>query len=1233
MIENPTSDAKSGIVKKLLLVLSATALIMASFLVGLVVFLPQLVSTARFKDFLESRTSSAINRRVQIEELQWAWAEEVLIKNISIKDDPTFSNKPILSTKSARIKIFFGEILSGRLHFDIVIDGLEAGLIRSKNGQTNVGMLLAQFKPADTKEKEQAPLDLKNLAFSVPFDIQGRVHLDNIFVRIEDRRQNKRLALQNAAVHVDIPSLYLEPAALQAYTDIAIDGQKIPDAHLNISVKNLFNPKGMLQIADAYIDMEGTGPGAKFVFNSNLKKLTMNSRIEFDLAKLARILKPFMPLKISSTEIAGNLKFIFNGFGNPQESLAFNSTLEGQGLVILKGFLDDKTLGPLNFNISNRGTLDVLKERLSIEQGVLVLLEKSTAVWKGVVDNLYSTAPQADLKFGSIRFDIGELLDKSSGFIPEGIKLSKADAQNFPILEIVNAGFSGPVWSGPNDVSINDLVLKMPALHFTPNKFQKLLLSAKKVRFAIEDLRSTLKDFFPTQISLTASFATDSILVKGKKDINIKKLSIPNITVTSNQIHKSKNPLVGLTASFKVHEALTVDEISIPSLLAVNNVQQTLDAALEFPAGINARLAIKDLKIKLPSLVIENSRYGPFKTDAQLNGSIDKIELLDTEPFDADITGIKSNLAVGDILVADFEADAKNMAAVLLKTKGKVLIDMAPLSEKLIARFYDKIRLTGRTKLAWDIAGRLPRKREIAKLASLTINFKNDLGFVDRLATSCKIQDAGIDLTVSKSNHLKINSISTVSPLSYSFDNKTGKGKFNGKILIRGVEKVPFNLVSDKNLRADILVSGEHDYLESATFSQVAELKPANIKQTFDLSLSGMDRIFKRNLKMPLPLWFKYVGATARGTLNVSKETNLNGLVERLDFDGRVETGLELMLVPDENIKLKAWALSPAMNVKLGKLFSVKSLKTNLNLKKDYRIITKEKIKAEQSKIVPLSVRVLRVESGPVAGSSSVFAAEDTAVTKFTGALQNRFSAPHAIAFKSAYMGLGPLPLSIDHSVIDFDLNKGLPTSDYFKVELLGGTVIGSVSVLQENDLFFLQTRLAFTGLNTGKIYPPANAKINDDSELSGQLWALIPLSSQTSTLLQEFQMDLNLSRIGTRSLERFLYALDPSESNEAIVSQRQLLRLGSPRWINVYVKDGSLSMEGEVDAQGVPVAIPSLRRMHIANVAGLDNYAEYLAGLDPLIAVLKVCAASGIKISKDGKHLKFQTSKQKRKP
>ena len=96
MTENPSSESKIGNAKKLMLALCVTALIMASFLVGLVVFLPQLVSTARFKGFIESRASSTLNRPVQIKKLQWAWTEDVLINNISIKDDPAFSNKPIL---------------------------------------------------------------------------------------------------------------------------------------------------------------------------------------------------------------------------------------------------------------------------------------------------------------------------------------------------------------------------------------------------------------------------------------------------------------------------------------------------------------------------------------------------------------------------------------------------------------------------------------------------------------------------------------------------------------------------------------------------------------------------------------------------------------------------------------------------------------------------------------------------------------------------------------------------------------------------------------------------------------------------------------------------------------------------------------------------------------------------------------------------------------------------------
>ena len=1227
MPNTTTSGSKTGIIKKLLVLLGVVAFLIISLLTGLVVFLPKIVSSARFKGFLESQASSAINRRVQIEYLKWEGTDEIIIKNMRLRDDPAFSNRPMLVAERARFQIFLGKILRGRLHFDLMLDGIHGALIRSRQGQTNMGMLLSGFEHSKAAKKEQAPIDLKKMSFTVPFDIQGRLHINNISIQVEDHMQAKQLALQNAAVRFDMPSLYSEPITLKASTDIKIDDHKIPAAHLNILIKNLFDPQGNLNITDSYIDMQGACPGAEFVLNSNMRKFKINSRLEIDLLKFTKILEPFIPPRVSPDKIMGNLKFNFDGSGNPEGSLSFNTTLEGQGLNLSGGVLGDKALGPLDFNVVNRGVLDAVRGRLAIENGALAFLKGSRLAWNGELKDLYGAAPEADLKLNSIQLDIAELFDKFKAFMPKGITIEGKTQKHSPVLEIKHTGFSGPLLSGPHDIRINDLVLELPVLHFSSQEPQSLALSVTNVRLDVKNLSSTLEEFFPAQVNLTAALSADSIDVKGAKDIYVKKLSIPDITVVSDEIHRSKNPLMGLSARFKVREALTVNEISIPPLITVNNFQEILDAEVEFPPNTPARVAVTDLMLKIPALIIENSNYGPFKTNAGLNCRVDGILLLDMDPLDVDIKGIQSDLRVDNILVADFESDAENMAREFVKAKGNVLIDMVQLSEKLIAKFTDKLKLTGETKLNWDIEGRLPNEKEITNLGSSSIDLKDDLGFIDRMNIDCTVKDMGVDLAVSEGKHLKVESVSTGSPIKYSFDNKTGKGQSGGKLLLRGIN-VPYNVVIDKNLSADILVSGEHNHLKSITFSQVGVLKPVNINHTLNISLNGMDQLFKRSLKMPFPSWFKYVGGAVRGTLNVSEQTNLTMLVDNLDFEGQLETGAELLLVPGESIRLIGWASSPEINVKLGELFSVKNLKTNVNLEKDYRIIEAEEAEENENRFMPLSVRVLKAESEPAIGGAFEFDTQDAAVAKLIGALQNRFSQQHALTFESAYMGIGPLPLAVERSLIGFDLNEGLPNSDYFQVELLGGTVIGSFTVIEKNDAFFLKTQLAFSGLNTDRIYPAAGTLENDDSELSGRLAALIPLSSRLESLQREFQMDLKLSRIGSRSLERLLYALDPAESNEAIVSQRQLLRMGFPRRIYVHIQDGNLSIEGEIDVQGVPVEIPSLRRLNVANISGLDKYADYLVGLVPVIKTLKFCSANAIKIGENGQDLKFKTLK-----
>ncbi|MFQ5485946.1 MAG: hypothetical protein ACE5DO_11530, partial [Desulfobacterales bacterium] len=102
---------------------------------------------------------------------------------------------------------------------------------------------------------------------------------------------------------------------------------------------------------------------------------------------------------------------------------------------------------------------------------------------------------------------------------------------------------------------------------------------------------------------------------------------------------------------------------------------------------------------------------------------------------------------------------------------------------------------------------------------------------------------------------------------------------------------------------------------------------------------------------------------------------------------------------------------------------------------------------------------------------------------------------------------------------------------------------------------------------------------------------------------------------IGSRSLEGFLYMIDPSESNETISSQRRLLQIGTPTWIELTIKNGILSLYGEVKVKGISIKIPSLERLNIGNLPGLANIEEQLTGLGQIIKLLDIYTKNSLKI------------------
>jgi len=98
----------------------------------------------------------------------------------------------------------------------------------------------------------------------------------------------------------------------------------------------------------------------------------------------------------------------------------------------------------------------------------------------------------------------------------------------------------------------------------------------------------------------------------------------------------------------------------------------------------------------------------------------------------------------------------------------------------------------------------------------------------------------------------------------------------------------------------------------------------------------------------------------------------------------------------------------------------------------------------------------------------------------------------------------------------------------------------------------------AFSNLNL--YLNDQTSNINKDSEINGNILIKIPFLLDVDSILSKMHISLYFTKIGKNSLERFLYSIKP---NETITSQRKLLNIGTPIWINLLIKNGSLSFKG----------------------------------------------------------------------
>ena len=178
--------------------------IVVGVLIVLVLVAPFLIPVNQFRPTIEQRASAALGRKVEVGNLSLSLFSGALeADNLSIADDPKFSNSPFLTAKSVKVGVeLMPLIFSKTLNVtDVTIDSPQVSLIRNAGGEWNYSSFGASAakSQAQTPPPAATPSAPASSSSSGEFSVQ-KLELENGHITVGSTASQKRSTYDNVSV-------------------------------------------------------------------------------------------------------------------------------------------------------------------------------------------------------------------------------------------------------------------------------------------------------------------------------------------------------------------------------------------------------------------------------------------------------------------------------------------------------------------------------------------------------------------------------------------------------------------------------------------------------------------------------------------------------------------------------------------------------------------------------------------------------------------------------------------------------------------------------------------------------------------------------------------------------------------------------------------------------------------------------------------------------------------------
>ncbi len=1157
--------------------------------------LPTLINSHTVQNRIQKALSSSMKRQVAWSNLVMTWPAGLTLSGFTFGDGPA----PLLRAEIDRITIVpgFGRGTDGGFGIDLTI----------RIHTVRADLAPGPAKPPSPKPAKD-PLTLlaetiqkvQKLDVPLPVDLRVMVEVAPMQVTYHAPPPGKQLQLRDFSLRFAMPSLAARPVTAEVNGRVSANGHDVGNVTFNAKVSDLVTKTSRVHLASALFSVDTTAPGTSMTLTGGLSQSEgFAARVKLDLPGFQAIAGPFIPPTVPKLE--GNFELLLRAKSDANRDLHASLTIDGSGLAARGGSLKAKKVGPLDLKLRQLIATDHTRQRVDFSSGTLSIPGLLDAAWNASVTRPTSPERALEIRFGPLRLDLARVFSLSAPFIPATVPVT--DIAGEASLRSLILHLNGPGNHGT--LAVNGFGIIIPRVRLALVKGD---LTAENTELTLDMAECPLSATVPTRLTADLLWSIGKTRLSGVEPLTVLGMRGKVGVALSDLNLKGASPR-RVSASAVMTQTLDLDRASLGIRLTAENVHEQLRILARAADNGEITADLPEFAVTVDSLHGTQSgrRIAPFPLAASLTAT--DLHITTVKGVRPTLKHAAAVISAGDFLRFTADAALSGASPQRATSSGTARIDLhralpyaAPFAPK-------GLKADGVVTAVWDMAGPLPEKALSAEKHPLR-NARTVLSLFDTLEFGLKLDTISASVPSARGT-ITVTGLRTGPELHFVTARKGESARFDGGLLFAGVNGLPGAAGKLPVQHGSFVFNGELSGWREFRLSEALRIDPLALSHEAELNVSRIDALLEEKEPFNTVTLLKRLDATLIAGFDGKFSRGMKQLLPGFDVAGTVSSAVRVDLSAAHELALRCSLSTKDFDVQIANGTKVEGLSSDIAVNRVYSLAA-----STGERWTPLSTALIRpaavVPENP--GAAEI-------IGRIHDDLRGDMNGARSFTIRRVTTKASGVPLVITALEGDLLFTREMSGLSFFQADLLGGTLLARGLFDLRPEVPNITAAGSFSHLDITYLLPAENRKRqgDQDAEITGEMSLTAPLTAEQRELFEQLRLALNVRKIGSNTIERALFSLDPYERNEQVVAQRKMLRLGGLKGLRATAVDGAFSMEGEAYIKGVTVDLPKVERLRISELPLRRELVKNRSAIKTLRGVLDLVRADSIVVGPKG--------------